>query len=62
MGLNDFADRILRPMVLSQLRAGQLDNALSDPDVWEVVQDREMREAMLARLQAIASAKRNDPS
>lgn len=53
--LDDFAKQILRPQLLRSIKGGAVDNALSDPDVIEILaEDAELAAAALQRIKLIA--------
>jgi hypothetical protein len=51
MTLDDFNEKIVRPMVLAKVADGSLDVAIQDEECWSIIDsDPELRDAVVKRL------------
>lgn len=54
MALDDYAEQIVRPMVLREIASGRLDTVLFDADCLEIILgDQELINAFVIRLQSL---------
>ncbi len=52
--LNDYAERVLRPSVLQNIRCGRCDSVICDPDVLQIASnDDELWQAICDRAKAV---------